>query len=149
MKDKKTTIAIGSIILIIFFIGIFQNNFTDNHHNMKEMDMDQMSMDEKHDHFISLKNSIQDDMRMQHKYRCCLEKPCASCLSLTPWHGEGAECDCLSDIVNGVHPCGECVGGILAGRGNPYLVEYFAEAIAEKVGEEHLSTLKKIIEEKY
>jgi hypothetical protein len=99
--------------------------------------------------FISLKNSIQQQMKMQHNYRCCLEKPCTYCIEKTPGHGEGAACDCLSDLVNGVHPCGECIGEILEGHGNPYLAEYFATAIAEEIGEQHLNTLKQIISEKY
>lgn len=40
-------------------------------------------------------------------------------------------------------------GGILAGRGNPYLVEYFAIAIAEEIGEQYLADLQEIISEKY
>lgn len=51
--------------------------------------------------------------------------------------------------MNGVHPCGECIGEILEGHGNPYLAEYFARAIAEKVGEQHIGTLREIISEKY
>jgi len=48
-----------------------------------------------------------------------------------------------------VHPCGECIGEILEGHGNPYLAEYFAAAIAEEVGEQHLEILKQIISEEY
>jgi hypothetical protein len=107
----------------------------------------EMTMEGKRDKFISLKGEIQGDLMPEGKYRCCLETPCSSCIALTPWHGEGPECDCLSDIVNGLSPCGECIGGILAGRGNPYLAEYFAKAIEEETGEE--DTIKKIIEEKY
>lgn len=106
-------------------------------------------MDDMRDEFISLKSSIQGGMRGQHMYRCCLEKPCAYCIEKTPGHGEGAACDCLSDIVNGVHPCGECIGEILEGHGNLYLAEYFAVSIAEEVGEAHLDTLRQIIFEKY
>ena len=83
------------------------------------------------------------------EYKCCLEKPCTYCIEKTPGHGEGASCNCLKDVVEGVHPCGECIGEILEGHGNPNLAKYFANAIAEKVGDGHMQTLKKIIEEKY
>lgn len=109
----------------------------------------EMDMEHKRESFISLKEDIQEEMRMQHNYRCCLEKPCTYCIEKSPGHGEGAICNCLEDIVNGVHPCGECIGEILEGHGNPYLAKYFAVAIAEKVGEEHLDTLRQIIEQKY
>jgi len=108
-----------------------------------------MSMDEKRVEFVSLKMSIQEELRPQQMYRCCLETPCTYCIEKTPGHGDGAACDCLKDIVEGVHPCGECIGEILEGHGNPLLAEYFARAVAEKVGEEHTDTLKEIIFEKY
>ncbi len=113
---------------------------------MHDMDME---MGEHRENFISLKNTIQDGMRSNHNYRCCLEKPCTYCIEKTPGHGEGAACDCLNDIMNGVHPCGECIGEILEGHGNQYLSEYFAKAISEEVGEQHTDTLKQIIHEKY
>ena len=108
-----------------------------------------MSMDKKRDEFILQKQDIQGELLSQGDYACCLEKPCTYCIEKTPGHGEGATCTCLEDVVNGVHPCGECIGEILEGHGNPYLKKYFAEAIAEEVGEQHLETLKQIIEEKY
>jgi hypothetical protein len=107
------------------------------------------SVEEKRAHFIELKEDIQQTMKEELGYRCCLETPCVYCIEKTPGHGEGAVCDCLADIVNGVHPCGECIGEILEGHGNPLLAEYFATAIAEEVGEQHLSMLKRIISEKY
>jgi hypothetical protein len=139
-KMKKKNIwminsGVICILVIAFVVNVMGNSFAF------------MDMDEKRDHFISMKNSIQEDLMPQHNYRCCLEKPCTYCIEKTPGHGEGAECDCLSDVVNGVHPCGECIGEILEGHGNPYLAEYFAKAIAEKTGQE--GALKKIIEEKY
>jgi hypothetical protein len=97
--------------------------------------------------FISMKQDIQGELLSQGKYKCCLEKPCTYCIEKTPGHGEGAECSCLEDVVNGVHPCGECIGEILEGHGNPYLKEYFAEAIAEETGE--LEAIQRIIDEKY
>ena len=107
------------------------------------------SIDQKRNSFISLKQDIQGDLLPIGKYRCCLEKPCTYCIEKTPGHGEGAVCDCLKDIIEGKHPCGECIGEILEGHGNPLLAEYFARAIAEEVGEQHLETIQQIIYEKY
>jgi len=108
-----------------------------------------MSMDEKRDEFILQKQEIQGEMLSQGNYACCLEKPCTYCIEKTPGHGEGATCTCLEDVVNGVHPCGECIGEILEGHGNQYLKEYFPEAIAEEVGMQYLPTIEQIINEKY
>lgn len=155
-----TSLFIIFFLFIAFFVAAPRLSFMHvyMHSNMGSMNgmdshMDEMqshmSTDEKRETFISLKNSIQDDLRPQVKYRCCLENPCMTCIEKTPGHGEGASCDCMKDIMEGRHPCGECIGGILEGHGNPYLAEYFATAIAEKVGEEHLPTLRKIISEKY
>lgn len=137
-KNKRKLVELSILVMSIFmafYLGIFLNP----HYFM--------DMDEKRDSFISLKDSIQDENRNNHKYRCCLEKPCVYCIEKTPGHGEGSTCDCLKDIVNGVHPCGECIGEILEGHGNPLLAEYFATAIAEKTG--HIDTIKEIISEKY
>lgn len=133
MKNKKVIVAFV-LILAAFTVGIFTFNAK------KDVSVDAVS---------EYRHGLTEHMINQGMYRCCLEKPCATCLELTPWHGEGLECDCLSDLVNGQAPCGECVGGILAGRGNKYLAEYFARSIAEEVGEEHLAMLKEIISEKY
>lgn len=99
--------------------------------------------------FVGMKNQMIGEMVADGNYRCCLEKPCVYCIEKTPGHGEGATCNCLEDIVTGVHPCGECIGEILEGHGNRFLAKYFASAIAEEVGEQHLDTIKQIISEKY
>ncbi len=104
-------------------------------------------MEDSREKYISTKENIITSLIPQGKYRCCLEKPCAYCIEKTPGHGEGATCDCLSDIVNGVHPCGECIGEIMEGHGNIFLSKYFAKAIAEEVG--HIDTLRQIMLEKY
>ncbi len=145
MKEKLVYPIISA--LIIFGVLITFPQMHDM--SMDEMSMDGMSMDAKRTNFISLRDNIQGGMRSQHKYRCCLETPCTYCIEKTPGHGEDAACDCLNDIVNGKHPCGECIGEILEGHGNKYLSEYFAKAIAEEVGEQHIDTLKQIIFEKY
>jgi hypothetical protein len=139
MKKKIKNLIFGSIMVIalIFVAIVFSGKGN------------VMSMDEKRDEFILQKQDIQGELLSQGNYTCCLEKPCTYCIEKTPGHGEGAACTCLEDVVNGVHPCGECIGEILEGHGNPYLKEYFAEAIAEEVGEQHLETIKQIIEEKY
>ena len=139
MIRKKTWMGLNLIVLAGLSIALF-TSLTGN-------SMAHMSMDEKRDTFISLKGHIQGDLMPHGNYRCCLEKPCTYCIEKTPGHGEGAICDCLSDVVNGVHPCGECIGEILEGHGNPYLKEYFAEAIAEKTGQK--DAIQKIIDEKY
>lgn len=133
MKNK-TIYGVLAILLVVVLLFTF---FPSGAH----------SMDEKREEFITLKESIQGDLMPDGRYRCCLEKPCTYCIEKTPGHGEGAICDCLSDVVNGVHPCGECIGEILEGHGNPYLKEYFAEAIAEKTGEQE--AIQRIIDEKY
>ena len=104
-------------------------------------------MDEMREDFVMMKESIISDLLPKGDYRCWLEKPCTYCIEKTPGHGEGATCDCLKDVVTGVHPCGECIGEILEGHGNRYLSEYFAVAIAEKTGE--VDAMRRIIEEKY
>lgn len=76
-------------------------------------------------------------------YSCCLNKPCSYCL-LT----EGS-CDCLEEVMNGEHPCGECMGEILEGKGNSYVAKYFARALSDELGEQYHDTLKEIISQKY
>lgn len=105
--------------------------------------------DEKYEELVANKNKVIKDLMAQGDYACCLKKPCSSCTTLDPWHGEGSKCTCLDDVVNGKYPCGECAGGILAGRGNKFLVDYFPQSLADKLGEEYLEMLKKIISEKY
>ena len=141
---------VGIFLLIgVLFVSVFPFN---GHHSM--------AMDSSHDHdshnhdmnhlrenMISLKNSIHGDLLNNGGYKCCLEKPCTYCIEKTPGHGEGATCTCIEDLINGVHPCGECIGEILEGHGNLYLAEYFAEAISEKTGEKE--AIMRIIEDKY
>jgi hypothetical protein len=115
--------------------------------NGEEMSMEHM--DGHRDSLLAYRDSMVDEMRSDGQYRCCLEQSCAYCIEKTPGHGEGPTCDCLADIVNGEHPCGECIGEILEGHGNPYLAKYFAKAISDEVGERHIGTLREIVAEKY
>ena len=135
--DRSKIFLISSMIILIAIV-ILSTNIVLPH-----------SMEERRNSFVLQKEGMQHDLMEKGMYRCCLEKPCTYCIEKTPGHGEGAACNCLEDVVNGVHPCGECIGEILEGHGNPYLEEYFAEAIAEEVGMQHLDTIEQIIEEKY
>lgn len=130
-------------LLLVLVIGIFIGSIIPNIYHIEH----EMSIDEMRTNFISLKEDIQENMRYNEQYKCCLEKPCTYCIEKTPEHGEEAECSCLEDVVNGVHPCGECIGEILEGHGNKFLSKYFARAIAEKTG--HIDAIKQIIYEKY
>lgn len=99
--------------------------------------------------WISLADSIRGQMARNGQYNCCLESPCWYCIYKDPKHGAGAACECRDDVVNGRHPCGECIGEILEGNGLPELKPYYAKAIAEEVGEEHLAHLEDIINDVY
>ena len=132
----KKTIIIGIGIIFLFSLILISINH-------------EKSIDERRYNFISLKESIRHDMLANGKYRCCLVNPCTYCIEKSPGHGEGAECSCLKDVMEGKHPCGECMGEILEGHGNPLISEYYAKAIAEKLGIEHYNELKEIISEKY
>jgi hypothetical protein len=149
MNKTLSTAAITAIITIGFIIAFFSGAVIWHPSGMDGMDHENMDMDEMRTTFISLKKNIQGNLMPQHKYRCCLEKPCTYCIEKTPGHGEGARCDCLADVVNGVHPCGECIGEIMEGHGNKYLSKYFATAIAEKVGTQHTDVLKLMMEDMY
>ncbi len=139
--NKSTLFIILVAILFSFFIGRYFVPRTISHEGM--------NMEEMRDHFVSQRDHMHKNMLADSDYRCCLEKPCTYCIEKTPGHGEGATCSCLEDVVEGRHPCGECIGEILEGHGNKFLAEYFARSIAEEVGEEHIETIKLIIAQKY
>lgn len=131
------------LFLPVFFLSFFTGRYFMPHAH------EGMGMEEMRDHFVSQKGDMQSTMLSRGDYRCCLEKPCTYCIEKTPEHGEGAACSCLVDVVEGRHPCGECIGEILEGHGNKFLAKYFAKALAEEVGEEHIGTIKEIISQKY
>jgi hypothetical protein len=143
MKKGVLYWILGSVIFVLVLSNLLLFFY------LPSLNHSTMNTEEKREHFISLKNNMQLELLDDREYKCCLEKPCTYCIEKTPGHGEGASCNCLKDVVEGVHPCGECIGEILEGHGNPNLAKYFANAIAEKVGDEHIQTLKEIIEEKY
>jgi hypothetical protein len=146
---KIVTNIVFSTILISF--GLFAAriivwpHYSDHHHQHFE----DLETTEQRDELLSHKDFLRRNLLSQGQYQCCLEKPCTYCLEKTPKHGEGASCTCLSDIMNGVHPCGECIGEILEGHGNKFLSKYFAKSIAEEVGVEYTDTIKEIIASKY
>ena len=109
------------------------------------------SIDEQRTAWIDIADSIRGKLASEGKYNCCLEEPCWYCIQKTPGHGEGAECRCLQDIMNGEHPCGECIGEILEGHGlkDKEIVKLYAKAIAHKVGAQHTDHLKTIIASMY
>ena len=146
-NSKNSLLKIGGLLVIGAVIGLFSFGFGFKGgmpwmHGL-------MQMDEHRHAVISHKDIIQEELISQGEFACCLEKPCTYCIEKTPGHGEGASCHCLTDVVEGKHPCGECIGEIMEGHGNPLLAQYFAQSIAEEVGEQHLSTLKQIVLEKY
>jgi hypothetical protein len=148
----NSTLIIG--ILVIAVLVLASGIYSPTGSGMRGSDMmgGQMSMntmDEHRGEFLDHRDAMVDEMMEHGMYRCCLVSPCTYCIEKTPGHGEGATCDCLADIVEGEHPCGECIGEILEGHGNPYLAEYFALAIADEVGEEYVDTLREIISDKY
>lgn len=132
---------VGLLVASIAVTG-WQMSHHDDHHG-------HMSMDDHRMAFLNEKDEIVSTLIAKGDYACCLEKPCTYCIEKTPGHGEGATCTCLDDVVNGRHPCGECIGEIMEGHGNKFLTPYFPEAIAEEVGKQHLETIQKIIDEKY
>jgi len=142
---KQTLLKSLSLLVIGIFLGIFvfPSLAGDNSH------FHDMEVEGKAHEMLGEKEELIGELMGAGMYRCCLEKPCAYCLEKSPKHGEGASCSCLDDIMNGVHPCGECIGEIIEGHGNKFLAKYFAKAISEEVGERYLLSIKQIISEKY
>ena len=145
MNNKSLSASIAIFTTVGFLTGsLLALNFLTH-----EMEFEDKGLDEQRTELISHKEHMIGNLIAHGDYTCCLEKPCIYCIEKTPGHGEGATCSCLEDVVNGKHPCGECIGEILEGHGNRFLTKYFAKSIAEEVGEEHLDSLRQIISEKY
>jgi hypothetical protein len=108
-----------------------------------------MSPSAQHHHMVAMRDEMWHEMLPDGDYACCLHKPCSSCAMLDPHHGEGSACTCLDDVMNGRHPCGECVGGIIGGRGNPFLAKYFARSLADGQPGPYYEALKQIVADKY
>jgi len=151
-KNNFSSWAVGVLVvlnvILVLILGPWPMAWSAkamHNYNMGQMmDIDDQALAmEQHREYIT------SNLLASGRYTCCLTIPCSYCIAKTPGHGEGATCDCLEDIVNGQHPCGECIGEILEGHGNKYLSKYFAKSISEEVGEEYLSTLRDIIKDKY
>ncbi len=150
MNNKSKLITFVIIGLVIFLIGTYLSiDRVSSPSHLSEVTITMENMDEHRTDLLSHRDRMVEEMREDGNYRCCLRKACSYCIEKTPGHGVGATCDCLADIVEGKHPCGECIGEILEGHGNKYLAEYFAVAIAEEVGEKYTDTLREIIFDKY
>ncbi len=148
MPTKNSLILAGSAILI-FFVGLtggylfFGRGLPMGPHMNSPMNHGEERNKADGDEEIAKKvDRGVKKLLAEGKYKCCLSEPCSYCF-------EEGECDCLDNIMNGKHPCGECMGEILEGEGNPLLAEYFAAAIADEVGEEYKPALKQIIADKY
>lgn len=159
MDTTYTTKLISAVTLLVLGAGLFTlglataqvNQYHAGHHASGHHSHAPATNNESvsYDAHVASKDALMKKHMAEGDYACCLAKPCASCLELDPYHGEKAMCHCLEDIVNGEGPCDECAGGILAGRGNPYLVSYFSDAISAKYGEEHRVTIERIIKDAY
>jgi len=140
--SRKRVHAVYAVIIVALLMAAITGGFEPIRALTTSVDQQRASL-------ISLKTGIQQKLIPRHGYRCCLDTPCMSCIEEAGAHGHGATCDCLSDIVNGAPPCGECVGGILAGRGNPYLVEFYPGVVSGIIGQEYLPALKSFFAEMY
>lgn len=142
-------IAVISITWMPFGSVFFSQFGIEDHYDMMHSDHAQMSVDNHRQAYLEHRNQIVGQLINEEDYACCLKSPCSYCIEKSPGHGEGASCRCLDDVMNGKHPCGECIGEILEGHGNEYIAKYFASAIADELGQDHLDTIKQIISEKY
>lgn len=144
MKNEKLRLILG--VILIFVAGIIGGYLTIP---AAKKEFKDLTVDQQRGEWIEEANIIRGKLATEGKYDCCLEKPCWYCIYKTPGHGEGASCECRQNILDGVHPCGECIGEILEGHGLAELAPYYAKAIAHKVGEEHLNHLEDIIADLY
>ena len=143
----KSTIYVVIVLLVGISFGRYWGASSMHSSRMHTEHQGEEMMDR--EHFVEMKNHMIGEMLADEDYKCCLDKPCVYCIEKSPGHGEGATCKCLEDVMNGRHPCGECIGEILEGHGNRFISKYFASAIAEEVGEEYIDTIKSIIANKY
>lgn len=98
---------------------------------------------------VIIKDKSIESLLANGRYRCCLLKPCSYCFLKYGHKTNGPVCDCLDEVMKGEHPCGECIGEILEGKGNPLIAEYFATSLAQVLGPNALQILKQIVLEKY
>lgn len=149
MNIAKNSLVLG--LVLVLFAGMSVGYFlkpgipSEDHLAM----IQDKSIAQQREDWMSLADNIRGEMAKKGLYDCCLVDPCWYCIQKTPGHGEGAECLCLEDILNGEHPCGECIGEILEGHGLIELKPYYAKAIAHKVGAQHEGHLQEIIDDMY
>ncbi len=139
MLSVLTLFLIGGIIAGVF---LFMPVSGVNHSTTKNTTEDNKKIAANTD--AGIKSLLADG-----RYKCCLLKPCSYCFSDSEHQDRELVCGCINDIMEGKHPCGECIGEILEGKGNPLISEYFASAISEEVGAKYLPVLKNIIADKY
>jgi len=144
-------LIIGQFFMYQGHIISMENMHHEMHEEIEQNDsgINDMSIDSMRTDFMKTKNSIISELISKGDYMCCLQKPCTYCIEKTPGHGEGAKCTCLEDVMNGLHPCGECIGEIMEGHGNKFLAPYFSEAISEEMGIEHKKEIMQMMSEKY
>lgn len=146
-KDNTLLLVglIAGVLVAVLILGVggWTPGMQQANHNR------QVSVNQYNQEIVTEKNEGIMNLLAEGRYKCCMKEPCFRCFSKPGAHDKELVCDCMIDIYNGKHPCGECIGEILEGEGNPLMAEYFATAIAEKLGEQHLTMLKQIISEKY
>ena len=147
MSKAKYIIATVAIIAVII-VGV---PFVLHKTNISDMAIEHFykNMEDARVVVASQQKNIIKNLIKEGKYRCCINNPCSYCFLKSTGSEDGTVCDCLDEIVNGEHPCGECIGEILEGNGNKYLSEYFTDAIVDELGSEYYDTVKSIIESKY
>ena len=139
---RNLILEIAILFLIVAFLGcVFIFNLWGDY-RLTEYSIGQKKM-------IAEKDEIIRSLLAEGRYKCCLKEPCSYCFFDSDHMNEELICDCLEDVMNGGHPCGECIGEILEGNGNPLISEYFAIAIADEIGPNYLLMLRQIISEKY
>jgi hypothetical protein len=149
LEKRNLWVGVFFVLIAGILVGYFLNSSAEPAAPAADSSFEGKSTEEKRLIWLNLSDNIRGDMANKGMYSCCLDHPCFYCIYKTPKHGEGAACECAKDILAGVHPCGECIGEIMEGHGDPVLAPYFAQAIAEEVGLQHKDQLKQIISEKY
>jgi hypothetical protein len=149
LEKRNLWVGIFFVVIAGILVGYFINSLASPTVPATDTSFSGKSVEDKRLIWLNLSDNIRGEMANKGKFSCCLEHPCFYCIYKTPKHGEGAACECAKEVLAGKHPCGECIGEIMEGHGDPVLAPYFAAAIAEEVGSQHKDELKKIISEKY
>jgi len=139
----KNSLTLGAVLVLIAggLVGYFVKPSAPPGNHLAALKS--QSVDEQREALVSIGDDLKTDLVKRGEYDCCLVSPCNYCL-----YDEGS-CECREDILAGKHPCGECIGEILEGKGMLELKPYYAEAIAHKVGAEHENHLQEIIDDMY